>query len=93
MIFFPFFKNNLVFEYFWSTRKPLFLMDKRPLIKGCIANFGIFLDFLSFCNLDDFFRLKKKNGFWGILGPPYCGFRATIRIGREMLCLLNAGFF
>ena len=37
--------------------------------------------------LDDFFR------FLGILGPPYCGIGATIRIGREMLCLLYAEFF
>ena len=29
----------------------------------------------------------------GILGPPYRGIGATIRIGREMLCLLYAGFF
>ena len=28
-----------------------------------------------------------------ILGPPYCGIGATIRIGREILCLPNAGFF
>ena len=27
-----------------------------------------------------------------ILGPPYCGIGATIRIGREMLCLPYAGF-
>ena len=47
---------------------------------------------MSFCVLDDFFRLKKK-GFLGILGPPYCGIGATIRIGREMLCLPYAGFF
>ena len=39
-----------------------------------------------------FFR-KKKNGFWGILGPPSYGIGATIRIGREMLCLPYAGFF
>ena len=37
-------------------------------------------------------------GFWGfgvlgILGPSYCGIGATIRIGREMLCLPYAGFF
>ena len=31
--------------------------------------------------------------FLGILGPPYCGIGATIRIGREMLCLPYAGFF
>ena len=29
---------------------------------------------------------------WGILGPPYGGIGATIRIGREMLCLPYAGF-
>ena len=40
-----------------------------------------------------FFRLKKKKEFWGILGPPYCGIGATIRIGRYMLCLPYAGFF
>ena len=31
-------------------------------------------------------------GFLGILGLPYCGIGATIRIGREMLCLPYAGF-
>ena len=31
--------------------------------------------------------------FWGILGPPSYGIGATIRIGREMLCLPYAGFF
>ena len=35
----------------------------------------------------------QKIGFSGILGPPYCGIGATIRIGREMLCLPYAGFF
>ena len=34
----------------------------------------------------------KKNGFLGILGPPHCGIGATIRIGREMLCLPYSGF-
>ena len=43
--------------------------------------------------MDDFFRFSKKIGFLGILGPPYCGIGATIRIGREMLCLPYAGFF
>ena len=32
-------------------------------------------------------------GFLGILGPPYCGIGATIRIGQEILCLPYAGFF
>ena len=48
--------------------------------------------FLSFCVLDDFFCFSKKNGFWGNLGPPYYRIGATIRIGREMLCLPYAGF-
>ena len=29
----------------------------------------------------------------GIVGTPYCGIGATIRIGQEMLCLPCAGFF
>ena len=33
-----------------------------------------------------------KYGFLGILGLPCCGIGATIRIGREMLCLPYAGF-
>ena len=39
------------------------------------------------------FFVFKKFGFLGILGPPYCGIGATIRIVREMLCLPYAGFF
>ena len=40
-----------------------------------------------------FFSFFKKIGFGGILGPPSYGIGATIRIGREMLCLPYAGFF
>ena len=43
--------------------------------------------------MDDFFRFSKKKLCFGILGPPYSGIGATIRIGREMLCVLYAGFF
>ena len=39
-----------------------------------------------------FFPFFKKIGFLGILGPPYCGIGATIRIGREIHCLPYAGF-
>ena len=35
-----------------------------------MANFEIFLDFLSFCVLNDFFRLKKKKGFGVFLVHP-----------------------
>ena len=48
-------------------------------------------DFQSIGVLDDFFLFFKKIGFLGILGPPYCGIGAAIRIGREMLCLPYAG--
>ena len=40
-----------------------------------------------------FLNKKKKNGFLGILGPPYCGIGAPVRISREMLCTPYAGFF
>ena len=39
------------------------------------------------------FSVFQKIGFGGILGPPSYGIGATIRIGREMLCLPYAGFF
>ena len=39
------------------------------------------------------FSVFQKIGFWGILGSPYYGIGATIRIGPEMLCLPYAGFF
>ena len=39
------------------------------------------------------FSVFQKIWVLGILGPPYCGIGATIRIGREMLCLPYAGFF
>ena len=38
------------------------------------------------------FSVFQKIWVFGILGPPYCGIGATIRIGREMLCLPYAGF-
>ena len=38
------------------------------------------------------FSVKKKNWVWGYYGPPYYGIGATIRIGREVLCLPYAGF-
>ena len=36
---------------------------------------------------------QKKIKFLGILDSSYCGIGATIRIGREMLCLLYAEYF
>ena len=64
-------------SFFWlilpyKTRwKPRFPMDQRPLVEERIANFGIFLDFLSFCVLNDFFlQFFTQFRFWGILGSP-----------------------
>ena len=68
-------------------------MDYRPLVKGCITNFGIFIEVLEFLRFGHFFLFFKKIRFWGFLVPPYCGIGATIRIGREMLCLRYVGFF
>ena len=44
-------KKKSFFGYSWSTRKPRFQMDQRPLVEGRIANFGIFLDVFEFCVL------------------------------------------
>ena len=49
--------------------------------------------FLSFSVFDYFFRFKFFFWFLCILGPPYCGIGATIRIGRDIRCLSYAGFF
>ena len=92
MIFFPVFHTIQVFGYSWSTQKPRFHMDKRHLVKWRIANFGLFLELFDYFRFRWFFPLFKKFGFWGILGPPYCGIGAAMRIDREMLCLPYAGF-
>ena len=47
--------------------------------------------FLSFTVLN-YFSVFQTIWFLGILGPSYCGIGATIRIGREILCLPYAGF-
>ena len=90
--FFVFFFADFLYKTWW---KPRFPMDKRPLVKWYIANFGISLDVLSFSVLDYFFRLFFH--FFlrclCILCPPYCGIGATIGIGREIRCLPYAGFF
>ena len=44
LMIFSVFQKNRVFWYSWSTRKPHFPIDLRPLVKGRIANFCIFLD-------------------------------------------------
>ena len=50
-------------------------------VKGRIANFGIILNVFEFLGLGWLFPCFKKIEFLGILGPPYCGIGATIRIG------------
>ena len=93
---FSVFQKNLVLGYSLSNKrwwKPRFLMDYRPLVKGCIANFVIFLDVSEFLRFGWFFPFFKKIGFLGIFGPPSYGFGATFHIGWEMLWLPCAGFF
>ena len=82
-----FFVLILPYKTWW---KPRFPMDQRPLVKGRILAY--FSTFLSFCNLDDF-SVFQINWVFGVLGPPSYGIGATIRIGREILCLPYAGFF
>ena len=80
----------LPYKTCWEPRFP---MDERPLGEGYIANFGITLYVFEFFCFGWFFPFFKTIGFLGILGPPYRGIGATIRSGREMLCLPYAGFF
>ena len=68
-------------------------MDQRPLVEGYIANFGISLDIFEFFRFVLFFPFLNSFWFLFILGPPYGGIGATIRIGREIRCLPYAGFF
>ena len=69
-------------------------MDENSLVKGYIANFGHISKRFQFLRFVIFFSVFQKNQvFLSILGPPYHGIGATIRIGREMLCVLYAGFF
>ena len=51
------------------------------------------ISLFRFSILDYFFPFLILLGFLCILGPPYCGIGATIRIGREIRCLPYAGFF
>ena len=70
MILSVFQKKKRVFGYSRSNKKwwkPRFPMDYRLLVKWRIANFGIFLDILSFCVLDEF-SVFQKIRFFGILG-------------------------
>ena len=66
-IYFLFFLLIFPYKTWW---KPRFQMDYRPLVEGCIANFGIFLDIFEFLRFGWFFPFFKKIGFLGNLGPP-----------------------
>ena len=79
-----------------AQRKVIFVADfaLQNMVETLLpANFGIFLDVFEFLRFGWVFPFFKKIGFRGILGPPSYGIGATIRIGREMLCLPYAGFF
>ena len=64
-------------------------MDERPLVEGYIANFGISLDVLSFCVLDDFFRFSKKWVFgysWSTLPWYWCYYPHRSRDALSPIC-------
>ena len=46
-----------------TWQKSHFPLDQRPLVKGISLILSYFQTFLSFCNLDDFFRFSKKLNF------------------------------
>ena len=84
-----FFLLILPYKTWW---KPRFPMDQRPLVKGRIANFGISLDVLSFCILDDFFRFSKNLVFgysWSTWKPPFPMDQRPLVEGR----IANFGIF
>ena len=62
-----FFVLILSYKTWW---KPRFPIDKRPLVEGRIAHFGISLDFLRFSVFGDFFRFSRKLGFGVFLVHP-----------------------
>ena len=57
----------LLYKIWW---KPRFGMDERPLVKGCIAKFGISLDVFEFLRFGWFFPFFKTIWLMSILGPP-----------------------
>ena len=57
------------------------------LILDISRRFWVFLFWIKF------FCFKIFFSFLCILGPPYCGIGATIRIGWDIRCLPSAGFF
>ena len=70
---FSVFQKKWVLGYSWSNKtwwKPRFPMDKRPLVKGLIANFVIFLDISEFLRFWWFFPFFKKNWVLGYSWTP-----------------------
>ena len=63
-------------------------MDKRPLVKWYIANFGISLDVLSFSVLDNFFRLFFLIFFFG-----FCVFFVHPSVVSVLLSALVERFY
>ena len=78
---FYFFLYFLPYKTWW---KPRFPMDQRPLVKGHITNFGIFLDVFEFLRFGWFFLFFKKIGFWSILCPTKHGGNHAFRWIRDL---------
>jgi hypothetical protein len=91
--FFPFFKKIVFLGILGPPGNHASRWIRDLWSKGVSLILAYFWTFLSFCVWMILVRFSKKIGFGGILGPPSYGIGATIRIGREMLCLPYAGFF
>ena len=74
----------------WELYRVVELVGVGSVINGATLSSSRRLGVIAFCMIFSVFQ--KKSGVWGILGPPSYGIGATIRIGREMLCLPYAGF-
>ena len=61
-------QKKYFFWLIWPEKR--FPIDKRPLVEGRIAYFGIFLVVLSFCVSDDFFHFSNNSGFGVLLVHP-----------------------
>ena len=68
-------KKKMFFGYSWSTWKPRFLMDLRPLVKGRIANFGIFLDVFEILRFLMIFLVFQKIMVFGYSWSTLLGYR------------------
>ena len=101
-------RKKKFFDFFGLLRFSVFFNGLcAPTSRSRMSNIFRYLEFLGKSNGKNWSNIwtflfgsglkspRKKKGFfcWFCLGPPSYGISATIRIGREMLCLPYAGVF